>query len=415
MHRVNPRAAYITILATQGFARGLLIALLAYWVVQARLDALQLVLLGTALEGTLFLAQIPTGAFADAVGRRPAAVIGYGGLGMGLGLQAFAPDFGSLLVLQAFSGVAWAFIIGSVEAWVSERAGSDRLERVFLRGGQAQLIGLMGGMGLTLIVGQADARAPIVAGGAVLVLVTVAAAALMEEAPRPRTSLESSRWHDVVAAAGLGLRRIRASRVLALLVVVGLALGVSSEGWDRLYTAHLMRDLGLESVGHLSPVGWLALIGLAESVAGVAVFQVAAGRLDGRDPGRVLAAIYVARAVLMLAFAFLPSLFAALLAYLAAETVGRLGQPLLDAWISRETLAEIRATVLSVVGQADSLGQIVAGPVVGLVCVVASVQAALGVTATLLLPASVLVLAAGRPRETMARMRPETESLKSRR
>lgn len=399
MHRVSPRAAYITILATQGFARGLLIALLAYWVVQARLDALQLVLLGTALEGTLFLAQIPTGAFADAVGRRPAAVIGFAGLGVGLGLQAFAPDFGSLLVLQAFSGVAWAFIIGSVEAWISERAGTDGLERVFIRGGQAQLIGLMGGMVLTVIVGQADARAPIVAGGAVLVLVSIAAAALMDEAPRVRTNLDGSRWRDVAAAAGLGLRRIRASRVLVLLVVVALALGVSSEGWDRLYTAHLMRDLGLESVGHLSPVGWLALIGLAESLAGVAAFQIAAGRLDGRDPGGVLAAIYLVRAVLMVGFAFLPWLLPALMAYLAAETVRGLGQPLIDAWISRETPSEVRATVLSVVGQADSLGQIVAGPFVGLVGVVASVPAALGVAATLLLPASVLALAAGRTRE----------------
>ena len=406
MHRVSPRAAYITILATQGFGRGLLIALLAYWVLQARLDALQLVLLGTALEGTLFLAQIPTGAFADAVGRRPAAVIGYGGLGVGLGLQAFAPDFGTLLALQAFSGVAWAFIIGSVEAWVSERAGTDGLELVFLRGGQAHLIGLMGGMVLTLTVGQADARAPIVAGGAVLVLVSVAAAALMNEAPRVRTGPENSRWREVVAAAGLGLRRVRASRVLALLVVVALALGVSSEGWDRLYTAHLMRDLGLQSIGHLSPVGWLALIGMAESIAGVVVFQVAAGRLGAGEPGRILAAIYVTRAVLMLGFAYLPSLLAALVAYLAAETVGGLGQPLIDAWISRETPSEVRATVLSVVGQADSLGQIVAGPFVGLVGVVASVQAALALAATLLLPASVLALAAGRTREGRARMSP---------
>ncbi|HEV2414974.1 MAG TPA: MFS transporter, partial [Candidatus Dormibacteraeota bacterium] len=77
MHRVSPTAGYIAILGTQGFARGLMFAALSsYWVVQAGLNPLQLVLLGTALEGTLFVLQIPTGAFADSFGRRPATVIG---------------------------------------------------------------------------------------------------------------------------------------------------------------------------------------------------------------------------------------------------------------------------------------------------------------------------------------------------
>src|SRR5438105_12939151 len=144
MHRLSPKATYVTILGAEGFARGLLfVALVSYWVVQARLNPLQLVLLGTALEGTLFLLQVPTGAFADAIGRRPATVIGYALLGAGLGLQALTRDFGSLLVLQAISGVAWAFLIGSMEAWIAHAAPDERVERVFMRGGQAWLTGPM--------------------------------------------------------------------------------------------------------------------------------------------------------------------------------------------------------------------------------------------------------------------------------
>src|SRR5216683_2369746 len=221
MLRLSPNATYVTILGGQGIARGLLIALLSFWVVQARLDALQLVLLGTALEGVLFFFQVPTGAFADAVGRKAATVIGYAALGLGLGLQGLTRDFGALLALQAISGAAWAFLIGSIEAWIAQQAGTDDLERIFLRGGQASMAGLMAGMFATVLLGQLDPRLPIFAGGSLLILVSAVAAVLMSE-DRPVR-------RKIVATAAIGLRQIRASRVLLTLVLVALALGISSE------------------------------------------------------------------------------------------------------------------------------------------------------------------------------------------
>ncbi len=397
MHRVSPKTTYVTILGAQGFARGLLFAaLVSYWVVQARLNPLQLVLLGTALEGTLFLLQVPTGAFADAVGRRPATVIGYAILGAGLGLQGLTRDFGSLLVLQAISGAAWAFLIGSIEAWIAQQAGTDGLERVFMRGGQTGMAGLMVGLCMTVLVGQVDPRLPILVGGTLLIVVSALAAVLMVEDPPMCPQAATSRWHAIVAAAATGVGRISANRTLFILVLVALALGISSEGWDRLYTAHLMRDLGLASIGSLAPVGWLALVGLAECLLGVIALQLAVPRVSRADPGVLLSALYVSRAALMVCFALIPWLPGALTAFLGAETVRRLAEPLIDAWIARETPQEVRATVLSVVGQADSLGQIVAGPLVGLLGSLASIRSALAASAGLMLPAGFLALRASK-------------------
>jgi DHA3 family tetracycline resistance protein-like MFS transporter len=396
MHRLSPTTTYVTILGGHGFASGLLIALLAYWVVQARLDALQLVVLGTALEATLFCLQVPTGAFADAVGRRPATAVGYFILAAGLGLQAITTDFWSLLILQAISGAGWAFLIGSIEAWIAQRAGTENLERVFVRGGQADMAGVMAGLAMAVALGQVDARAPIVTGGTVLLVVSMVAAVLMSENRPPRVDVSGPRWREVAATAVLGLGRIRANRTLLMLVLVALAIGVSSEGWDRLYAAHLMRELGLGSVRGLSPVGWLAAIGLCQSLTGIAVFQLVASRMQTAHPGRLLAALYAWQAVLMLGFAVASWMPAAVGAFLGAQVLRRLGQPPVDAWIARETPEEIRATVLSVVGQADSLGQIVAGPLVGLLGVAVSIPAALAASAGLLLPAGLLALAADR-------------------
>ena len=50
----------------------------------AELNPLQLVLLGTALEGSVFLFEIPTGVVADVYSRRLSVIIGYTLVGFGM-------------------------------------------------------------------------------------------------------------------------------------------------------------------------------------------------------------------------------------------------------------------------------------------------------------------------------------------
>ena len=392
MRHLGPRTVYVGILGAQGLARGLLFAALAsYWVIDAHLGPLQLVLLGTALEATLFVLQVPTGAFADTAGRRPATVIGYVLLGASLGLQALTRDFAALMALQAVCGAGWAFLIGSQEAWIGEHASPEVLPKVYLRGGQAMTAGTIGGLAITIGLGLTGARLPILIGGGILVFVGVAAWFVMQEDFAPS-------GHDsIVGAARTGLEIVRRSRTLTILVLVVLGLGMSSEGWDRLYTAHLMTDLGLASSRVLSPVGWLAVIGLANSVLEIGAFELAARQEHAGRLGVMLAGLSGARAVLMVVFATTPWLAFGVAAFIAAETVRSLGQPLLDAWVAQETPAANRATVLSAVGQADSLGQIAVGPLVGLLGAAVSIPAALAASAALLAPTALLALAARRP------------------
>ncbi len=59
------------------FHRGYVLASGLYFVVDAHLSASQIVLLGTVMSVTLVLADIPTGVWSDAVGRRWPLVIGH--------------------------------------------------------------------------------------------------------------------------------------------------------------------------------------------------------------------------------------------------------------------------------------------------------------------------------------------------
>src|SRR5260221_9680182 len=59
-----------------GTANTLFILLSVYYVRVIGMNAFQLVLVGTAIEGTMFLLQIPTGILADTYGRRLSVIIG---------------------------------------------------------------------------------------------------------------------------------------------------------------------------------------------------------------------------------------------------------------------------------------------------------------------------------------------------
>ena len=64
----------------------------------------------------------------------------------------------------------------------------------------------------------------------------------------------------------------------------------------------------------------------------------------------------------------------------------RNSEPLYAAWLNKGLKSEIRATVLSMRGQIDAIGQIVGGPIIGLVATTLSLRAAMVGVSLLLAP-----------------------------
>ncbi|HET9980612.1 MAG TPA: hypothetical protein VFQ32_09205, partial [Ktedonobacterales bacterium] len=75
-----------------------------YRVSTAGLDPLQLVLVGTALEGACFIVGIPTGILADILSRRLLVVIGFLLEGVGFALEGAIPHFETILLAQVLWG-----------------------------------------------------------------------------------------------------------------------------------------------------------------------------------------------------------------------------------------------------------------------------------------------------------------------
>jgi DHA3 family tetracycline resistance protein-like MFS transporter len=106
---------------------------LVYQLQVVHLNPLQLVLVGTVLEITLFLTQVPTGALADVYSRRLAVMMGLALIGAGSLLEGSIPQFWAILLAQVLWGVGITFMDGADSAWIADEVGGTQLGPLLLR------------------------------------------------------------------------------------------------------------------------------------------------------------------------------------------------------------------------------------------------------------------------------------------
>lgn len=383
-----------------------------YRVQAAGLNPLQLTLVGTALEGSVFLLQLPTGALADTFSRRASVIVGVFLTGAGFLLEGLFPVFWTILLAQVLWGAGYCFINGAEEAWISDEVGVERANQAFLRASQVWMAAQMVGVAISVALASVRLSLPLVTAGALTLALGVALIPLMPEsrrAPRPEDNQEAGaapslgeRLAAVGRTARAGLALTRARPVLLLILAITLFQGMSSEGFDRLGEAHFLMDTGLPSLGPLQPVVWFGVFSVAIALVGLGATEVARRRVNTTSHGavsRALLGLIVALLACLVVFALAPGFAVAAVAYVAANAIRRVVGPLSTAWMNQSADARSRATVLSLEGQADALGQIAGGPVVGAIGLAVSLPAALLASAAALLPALALYLRAVARRE----------------
>ena len=75
-----------------------------------------------------------------------------------------------------------------------------------------------------------------------------------------------------------------------------------------------------------------------------------------------------------------------LVGFMLFSTLRHSAQPLESTWINQHIDSKVRATVLSMSGQVNSIGQVISGPAVGVVGRDIGLRAALGISALLTAP-----------------------------
>jgi MFS family permease len=356
---------------------------------------LALVLAGTALEVAYFAFEIPTGIVADTYGRRISIIAGVAGLGLGFVATGLAGGVWLVLVAAAFMGFAWTFKSGADEAWITDEVGVDHVGRSFHAGAQATRVGTLLGIGAAVGLAVIDLRLPIVAGGVVMLALAIALVIVMRE-----TAFVSARAESVSVPASMldtakqGGGLIRRNPLMLLIVGIAFVLGASDEGFDRLWEAHFLVDIGVPGFAGLDSVLWFGVLAAGATLLAIVVAQPLSRRLKALAPSGMAKTLLVSdtlRIVALLVFALASSFAMALTAFWAARVVRSLAAPVYSTWLNANVEdSRVRATVLSMTNVFGSAGEWGGGPALGVVGNVFGIRAALAGSAIVLSPALAL-------------------------
>jgi MFS family permease len=382
------RRVFLTLTFTRWFPVGLVVGISTLWQLERGLSVAEAMTTSSVAGLTVFLLELPTSGFADALGRRPVFVV-----------AAVVNVAASLLVLTAHSfwafaaaalltGVFRALDSGPLEAWYVDtvhatRPGADvggALSAQAAVFGGAVAAGALGSGALVWwhpVAGQSALWLPVAIWLALNVVHLAVVLVLLRE---PRTHVDatglqraaaSAREAPVIVRGGLGL--LRRNRALRGIVAVELFWSVAMVVFETFQPIRLAELVGSEEragalMGPVAAGGWAvfalgsALAGWSSRRVGVARTAILARVLNGL--GAVAMGLVAGPAALVAAYA---------VTYLLHGSAG----PMHAALLHREAEARNRATVLSMNSMMASAAFAICAPLLGLLAEAASTQVAM--------------------------------------
>lgn len=361
------------------------------------LNPFELLLVGTVLETSTFLFEIPTGVVADVRSRRTSIIIGLILIGIGFAFEGAIALFATVLVAQAMWGIGYTFISGAREAWIADELDDEaRVGQIYLRSAQIGQVTSIVGMLISVGLASIRVNVPIIVSGIGVVCLGVLMLLIMPERNfHPTPHPERLPFAEMKRTFQHGLSVVRGRPILITILAIGIFYGMSSEAFDRLWEAHFLANLGFPSIGDLSPIVWFGIINAGAMALSLVVTEVALRRVDTTSHIRVTRMLLLINAILAVSvagFGLAGGFALGLATYWAAYAMRTANQPLYTAWINQSLQPRIRATVFSMSSQLDALGQIVGGPLLGLLGTAVSIGAAMIASGATLIPALILYL-----------------------
>jgi hypothetical protein len=296
--------------------------------------------------------------------------------------------FVPLLATQLLWGLAWTFASGADVAWISDELDEPvGVSTVLMRADQAQLTGTVAGLltigGLAWLTQRSTSM--VLAGAAMLLLGLYVAVGFRESRFVPvRTRRLAAAWSILTRGATL----VRRSRVILVMFAATFLVNGVTGTFGRLYPLRLV-DIGLT----VDPVVWLAGLGVLMSLAGAAALRIVRPHIDGVHTvrrGYVIACAVAAVGVVGLAAA--PEQNSGSLAVFLAAAALPLTRTFGTIWVNRQTSSAVRATVHSLLAQAEYLGAILCGLAIAVIARLTAMPIALATCGALLVFTIWLVL-----------------------
>lgn len=400
----DARRRFLLLRALRWLPTGLLIPVLVLLLLERGLTLGQIGLVTAAQGVVVMLLELPTGALADALGRRRVLLGAISAEVAAVALLVAYDSLPALVIVFALQGVYRALDSGPLDAWYVDTAQAADpaadIERGLARGavvlGLAISAGSLASGGLIALgpVAGIDALVLPLLVSLVLELVHFSAVALLMTETRPvRGAAARGALRSTPAVIGAAIGLVRGSTVLVALVAVEFLWGFGMVAFETFTPARLSEVLGdadraAALLGPASAAAWLL------AAAGALSAPWLATRLGAARAGAVLRAV---QGVTVVGIGLATGPIGLLAAYLATMAVHGAANPVHQGMLHRAVLGpSTRATVVSANSLTAQTGGALGGIALGVLADAASLTTATLAGAAVLALAAPLYLIAGR-------------------
>jgi len=304
----------------------------------------------------LFLTDVPTGAFADLLGRRRSYVLGAGLRVAAFMLYFLAHHYYVFLIAEAVDGIGTTFGNGAIDAWgvdALDDAGYDGLkDRLFSRISQLTTVGFMGSAMIGAYVADMNIAWPWILGACGYVVAgTVGAFLMHDERPRATNVRIAAIPLQVASRISEGIRSgFNAPTVLMLSAAGAITVGAWAPywvSWPIMFNQSFAVGVWI--------IGWI-YCGLALARLIGAEMSARFVLDEGQRAARVSILVIAASAMLFMAglFGGRPVISLAMLFVMNLFTGGMM--PLVQSWFNEQLESFNRATLLSFRSTFETMG-----------------------------------------------------------
>jgi hypothetical protein len=361
-----------------------------YLVVVADLSAFQLVFLGTAMEITVLVCEVPTGVVADMFSRKWSIVVSHVLMGVGMLTTGLVTEFPALVAAQMLWGLGWTFSSGADVAWVTDELDDPaQIDRVLAASVRWRYAGaIVGLVACGALAWATDLWVAIVVAGTGMGVLGVLVVARFTE--HHFTPTREHRMRESWAVFRRGATLARRDHEILLVLTATVLINAGAEAFDRLHPKRLI-DLGFPE--QPDPVVWFTVLGVAGLVVASLAIRAVEHRIETEGtPRRVLMLACAAGVLGMLALAHAPNLAVGIAGSMIVSGVAwSLIRSVSSIWVNRRATSDVRATVQSFLGQTESIGEITGGLVMAVLAQTASITVALTLSAALIAAAGLVI------------------------
>lgn len=352
-----------------------------------QLEPYQLALLGTALELSGIIGEIPTGAVADLISRRLSIIASFVIMGPILALAGVFESFWLIALTQVGWGLAWTLHSGADVAWLTDELRSpDRVDRLLISRAKVQLTANALGVPIALVLVATTTRttAIVVAGASISVWGLVLAMTMPETGFERSARAAGAEFKRIV---GVGTRLTARTRPLRLLAISSLFYGLGSGVVDHLDLARLV-EVGVPSdVDEVFLYGALALV---QAGAGIVLIRLIERRLIDFPAARVLSLLMLLAGVAIAVTAGANVGWAIFVGLVMQEALRMTAEPFITMIANSHSESDVRATMLSFMSQAYAGGEILSGVLLGVLASVAGIGTAFAIGAVIVVGSSLI-------------------------